>query len=258
MLTFAKVALKGFNMQEIIKNIVAQYTKIPADSISLHTKIDRSAMAGSIVVHRMYAALAKAGVSVPDYAAISTYGDLQAVIDGKDAGTLKPEAAVMYTPSSSIEAGNNNHESIGIDIESVDQMPEANDFREHPFYQMNFSAAEIAYCILQPQPLASFAGLFAAKEAIVKANNNLRSIPFHQLVIDHLPGGKPVHANFQLSISHTGQLAVAVAIPVSHAPLSAHLPAVAHPSSSFSLSTAIAIAALLFSLITFGLILTRL
>ncbi|HTC01139.1 MAG TPA: hypothetical protein VK705_10695, partial [Ferruginibacter sp.] len=33
--------------------------------------------------------------------------------------------------------------------------------------------------------------------------------------VGHLPNGKPVHSSFQLSISHTEELAIAVAVPLS-------------------------------------------
>jgi phosphopantetheinyl transferase (holo-ACP synthase) len=91
-------------------------------------------------------------------------------------------------------------------------MPPATDFREDAFYSMNFAPAEIAYCILQSNPLTSFTGLFAAKEAIVKADNHFLNLPFSYIVIDHLPNGKPVHPNFSLSISHTAGFAVTVAV----------------------------------------------
>jgi phosphopantetheine--protein transferase-like protein len=103
--------------------------------------------------------------------------------------------------------------TVGIDIEEVDSMPRATDFRENEFYKMNFSSAEIAYCILQSNPYASFAGLFAAKEAIVKANNAKRNKQFNTITINHNTEGKPVYPGFSLSISHTNNVAVAVALP---------------------------------------------
>jgi phosphopantetheinyl transferase (holo-ACP synthase) len=98
-------------------------------------------------------------------------------------------------------------------------MPPAADYREDAFYTMNFAPAEIAYCILQSNPVASFTGLFAAKEAIVKADNLFLNQAFHTIFIDHLPNGKPIHPNFSLSISHTAGFAVAVAVRNTPAPL---------------------------------------
>ncbi len=97
-------------------------------------------------------------------------------------------------------------------MEEVANMPVVADCREDEFYKMNFTSAEMAYCIIQPDQYASFAGLFAAKEAIVKADNRFKTVPFNQVFIDHLPGGQPVFAGFNISISHVKQLAVAIAI----------------------------------------------
>ena len=101
---------------------------------------------------------------------------------------------------------------IGVDMEEIANMPVVSDFREDEFYKMNFTPAEMAYCILQPNPYASFAGFFAAKEAIVKADNRFKTIPFNEIFIDHVPGGQPVFAGFNISISHVSQLSIAIAI----------------------------------------------
>jgi phosphopantetheinyl transferase (holo-ACP synthase) len=93
-------------------------------------------------------------------------------------------------------------------------MPVTNDFREDIFYTMNFSTTEISYCILQTNPYASFAGLFAAKEAIVKADNRFKTIEFKNIPVQHLSNGKPFHEGFNISVAHTGEIAVAVAVSI--------------------------------------------
>ena len=196
-------------MEEKIKNIVSLYTKIPAAEIGIQTVIDRSAVASSILLHRMYANLAAEGIVIENYFSIKNYGQLLSSVNGKGEILLPINAAPADSISSGV-AGTGN--AIGIDVEEISSMPLVNDFREDEFYKMNFAAAEIAYCILQPNPQASFAGLFAAKEAIVKAGNQYKNKPFHTILIDHLPGGKPVHPQFEISISHTGTLAIAVAV----------------------------------------------
>jgi phosphopantetheine--protein transferase-like protein len=101
---------------------------------------------------------------------------------------------------------------MGIDIEDISAMPRTNDFREAEFYKMNFASSEIAYCILQTDPYASFAGLFAVKEAIVKANNRYAKMNFNSIIVNHSMEGKPIHDSFQISISHAKDVAVAVAV----------------------------------------------
>jgi phosphopantetheine--protein transferase-like protein len=100
---------------------------------------------------------------------------------------------------------------IGIDIEDVASLPEAEDYREHPFYRDNFTPAEIAYCLRQGDPRASLCGVWAAKEAILKTG--LASAALLRLIdIEILRDewGRPGFANCAISISHTGQAAVAV------------------------------------------------
>ena len=67
---------------------------------------------------------------------------------------------------------------------------------------------------MQPAPYASFAGLFAAKEAIVKANNANRNKPFNTITISHDAQGKPRFPGFHISLSHTENTAVAVALQI--------------------------------------------
>jgi phosphopantetheine--protein transferase-like protein len=101
---------------------------------------------------------------------------------------------------------------IGIDIEEIAALPRATDFRREGFYTQNFTAGEIAYCILQADPYSSLTGLFAVKEAIVKADGQYRGRPFNTIEIGHSAEGKPEFPGFGLSISHAGGMAVAVAV----------------------------------------------
>ncbi|MGH8503220.1 MAG: 4'-phosphopantetheinyl transferase superfamily protein [Gammaproteobacteria bacterium] len=104
--------------------------------------------------------------------------------------------------------------AVGFDVEDIAALPRMNDFREEEFYRETFAPTEIASCILQPDPYASFAGLFACKEAVAKACNSYQNRPFSSIIIDHLPYGRPVYDGFHLSISHTTSVAVAVAVHV--------------------------------------------
>lgn len=194
-------------MDEQIKNIIASFIKMPASQINSQTVIGRPAVASSIILHRMYAQLASNGFVVKDYSQINTVAQLFAGLHSK-------EPALMAPPVASIDDANDNpnQAGIGIDMENISMLPRANDFREEPFYTMNFASAEIAYCILQTNAYASFAGLFAAKEAIIKADNTYKNAPFNSIIIQHLPKGKPIFPGFQLSISHTNEMAIAVAV----------------------------------------------
>ncbi|HTL10076.1 MAG TPA: 4'-phosphopantetheinyl transferase superfamily protein [Chitinophagaceae bacterium] len=208
-------------MEEKAKEIISLFVKVPVAQINETTIIDRSAVNSSIVLHRMYGKLADAGIVINNYQNLRSFGELQQQLNGNkasvtgsnDNAVAAAAPAITYSELNHAPVNNNNG-GIGIDIEMVSAMPLTDDFREDNFYTMNFSATEIAYSILQPSPYASFAGLFAAKEAMVKADNQYKGTEFKNIVIQWLSGGKPVHPAFTLSISHTPEIAVAVAVPV--------------------------------------------
>jgi phosphopantetheine--protein transferase-like protein len=198
-----------------IKDIIGNFLKQPAEKITAETLIDRSAITSSIILHRMYAKLAAAGFETSDYSAIKTYGQLLGKLNGNITnGDIIPTTPAVVN-SNSIEhtpAKYSSAPGVGIDIESVSNIPVVEDFREDTFFRLNFAPSEISYCILQSNPYASFAGLFAAKEAMVKADISLRTNSFNNIVIVHADNGAPVVPGFKLSISHTENTAVAVAI----------------------------------------------
>lgn len=205
-------------MQERIKEILSPFLKVPSGHINATTVIDRSALSSSILLHRMYAKLAAEQIVVQDYQNVRTFNDLLQQLntksdnDGMQDYVSSNGRLPEIMPAAFTDQTDNNR-GIGIDIEMVSEMPLASDFREDPFYTMNFTATEIAHCILQVNPYASFAGLFAAKEAIVKADNSFKAIGFKNIVIRHSPGGKPFHTSFNLSVSHKNDIAVAVVFP---------------------------------------------
>lgn len=103
--------------------------------------------------------------------------------------------------------------SVGIDLESAANLPVADDFRTHPFYKANFTPREIAHCIERGDPIESFCGLWAAKEAVVKAGGaSPAEGRFREVEIILEPGGKPTFPACALSISHESGFAVAVCI----------------------------------------------
>lgn len=101
---------------------------------------------------------------------------------------------------------------IGIDIEMVDALPTADDLRAHPFYQDNFTPAELAYCIRQRNVRASLCGLWAAKEAILKAGIVASPGTLRAIEVGHDDTARPTFPGCKLSISHTDIMAVAACI----------------------------------------------
>jgi phosphopantetheinyl transferase (holo-ACP synthase) len=74
-----------------------------------------------------------------------------------------------------------------------------------------FSLREISYAQAKPNPAHSLAGLFAAKEAIVKCSGQ-GVTPLASLEILPNAAGRPQHPEYSISISHSRDYAVAVAL----------------------------------------------
>ncbi len=220
-----------------IKKIISQYVKLPPDNINASTVIDKTVIQGSILIHRMYAELSEMGVKVDNYMNIKTFGQLLEKINialeaqeevapkaEKEEKTMQANSSPASESNTQTSVGLNNSVktssilSIGIDIEQVANMPKAKDFREHEFYKNNFTDREISYCLLQADPIQCFAGKFAAKEAIIKADSAMQKEPLKNIEILNTLDGKPHVPGYEISLSHTKEYAVAVALKVSQHP----------------------------------------
>lgn len=197
------------------KEIIATFLKVDPSQINENTIMDSSAIPGSVLIHRMYSTLSSEGYHIVNQSDIKTYGDFLRALNKNEALDETLSTGNNNKKDSIEEFKNLNNDSnlqVGIDIEDIMNMPVADDYREHRFYIDNFSKKEISYCILQSDPRASFAGKFALKEAIIKADNSYKNIPFKEIEILNDESGKPVFKGFSLSISHATNQAVAIAI----------------------------------------------
>lgn len=202
-------------MDEIkIKEIVSLFLKVPASSITSESSIEAKAFPGSISFARMVASLRKIGVSINNEMKLKTFGELLK-LNGLQNDLIANE--IIKTNSSNVlsngkEKSGNDIENIGIDIQSMSEIPDVADFHEDLFFKENYSEKEIAHCLLQNNPRNSFAGLWAIKEAIVKADITIKKNKFNSIEISHNTEGKPVHPQFSLSCSHSGDYAIGLAI----------------------------------------------
>ncbi len=104
---------------------------------------------------------------------------------------------------------------LGTDIENIDRFPEFDSNKD--FYNKIFSEKEINYCLKKDNPRQSFAGKFSAKEAVIKCLGT-NEIELKNIEILNEVSGKPYvsidkkKSNIQISISHTKDLAFAVAM----------------------------------------------
>ncbi len=109
----------------------------------------------------------------------------------------------------------------GVDIIEIERIRDAME-RHVRFVERVFTPGEAAYCYSKGRPEASFAGRFAAKEAIAKALGI--SLYWHEVEILCNHDGKPIPVlhgraatlaemgTVHVSISHTHRYAVAQAI----------------------------------------------
>ena len=212
----AQVAPVGAGSAE---RLVAYLASLTGEQLALDTKVrlrsvQRAAFSSWVRQQQMQIKLAAIMSSVP-----FCVRELLEDEAGTPVTTLAPTSALqskvaLVAPASvSLQAPERylGAPSVGIDIEEVENLPETYDFREHPFYQDNFTPAEISFCVQQPDVRASFCGTWAAKEAIFKAGvgsapgGHLKSI---EILRD--AAGRPLYQGCSISISHTPRTAVAV------------------------------------------------
>ncbi|MGH2755712.1 MAG: holo-ACP synthase [Actinomycetota bacterium] len=108
---------------------------------------------------------------------------------------------------------------IGADVVDIRRLTDT--LRRCPEMEARlFTAAESAYCRRKSDPLSSFAGTLAAKEAVMKAAGR-RSLPAwaRRIEVIRTETGRPrvsvaglPEVAFVVSISHDGGVALAVAL----------------------------------------------
>lgn len=137
-----------------------------------------------------------------------------AILDGSAGADVSEPPAPAASPSAPAAVAGTAFLGLGIDIQARASMPETTDYRADTFYAANFAPRELAHCIQQGDPLDSFAGLWAAKEAIVKAGAGVRGKngALAEIEIVHEPSGAPTYPGCLISISHDHGVAVAVCI----------------------------------------------
>lgn len=204
---------------ESIKKTIAFFLEIESNKIEVNSVIDNSVLQGSVKIHMMYGELADNGFKVDNYNNIHTFGELLQLLKLND-GVATTNSVIEDTSKTSLltaeKAGSTINaatftSNIGVDILSVSKLPQVNDFRESSFYTDNFSLKEIAYCITKNNPYKCFAGKFAAKEAVVKADNSYKNEKFSAIEVLNNAHGMPYFKNVAISIAHEDEMVVAIA-----------------------------------------------
>lgn len=130
-------------------------------------------------------------------------------LDGSGEDAFAQEKSESHVKSAAVL-----RHQIGIDIQKVSELfPGAiQDPKSDPELVRIFSPGEISFAETKADPLATLAGIFAAKEALVKAGyNGAGRNDFALLEIGHDIAGKPEINDYKISISHSGEYAIAIA-----------------------------------------------
>ena len=103
---------------------------------------------------------------------------------------------------------------IGVDIQFIPELfpSKVDDLKSDPETLRIFSRREIAFAETKRKPTQTFAGIFAAKEAIIKAGfTGLSNSDLNNIEILHGEDGKPEFPGYALSISHSNEYTIAIA-----------------------------------------------
>jgi phosphopantetheine--protein transferase-like protein len=192
-------------MTDILK-VYSKLTNKDFNSLSEELMISRSDFS-SVMFDRFIAELKKHGVKWDG--SVIKFTNLISTPSNESKVTITPIQKTEYkTALVAPHIGD-----VGVDMEQVENLPDAIDFWEDSFYVENFSKEEIAHCVIKKYPKESFAGIYACKEALIKADNTLKSrSSFSQIEILFNKDGKPYYPNFSISISHSNGTCIALAI----------------------------------------------
>ncbi len=228
----------------LLRKTVAEFFDV--DEAAIGPSFSLQTRQGSIARAALDAAIrGRVGVkSVAVYSA-KTFGELEAEIAPGSGSIASPVAAVAASPSIAppIAASVGSGASCGVDLELVANLPALVDPWEDAFYQANFTASEIAYCLRQLDPPTHFAARWCAKEALKKCDRAFLAVDPRQIEVvldeagaprlDYRCDGTARRLPHAVSLSHTTLAAIAVVVRADPAPASAPEPMVlAAPAAS--------------------------
>lgn len=106
---------------------------------------------------------------------------------------------------------------IGLDAEKIKRFENLD--QKNTFVTTNFTKNEIKYCFSKTNPSIHLAGIFCAKEAVIKTMKG--KINLREIEITHTKNNMPevkinctnkIKDNFKVSITHTTDIAIATAL----------------------------------------------
>lgn len=217
-----------------LKSIVGELYNAPPATIDAGFSLRHPRLKGSAGRGVLVAAIRRRlGIYAPRAFKATTYGELEAAVYGSNgngaadshgvSGSNGSAAAATTAPAPAIAAEPSvapGSLAIGVDLEMVDQLPDAADYWTSEFYRTHFSSAEIAYCMQQEQPRMHFAARWSAKEALAKCDARFKDVEPSSVQValdaggrprlEWVRDGKPERLPHAVSLTHTPLLAAAV------------------------------------------------
>jgi phosphopantetheine--protein transferase-like protein len=212
----------------VLQDLVAELAGTEPAAVHPDFAFAGTRLQGSLARARLHASIEQQlGVTCAAAFTARTFGELHAAIHGSSSATTSSATnGVPASPPSPTPPGERHRAPVsmacGIDIEMVASLPVVTDYWSDAFYRATFTDAEIAYCLLQDQPVQHFAARWCAKEALKKCDATYLQADLRAVEVALTANGAPylcaVRGNertslpFAVSLSHTPVVAVAVVV----------------------------------------------
>jgi phosphopantetheinyl transferase (holo-ACP synthase) len=170
-----------------------------------------SAQRGRFVAWLEEAGVAVAAAAVPHALQVAEF----ARAHGAAAANTAPEARPSGEHAAAAGAATSHPDRVGIDLQLVAELvdaPAERDPKASAELCRIFSMRELSYATARGTVADTLAGIFAAKEALCKADPSLRACDPRSIEVLPDEHGAPQFPGYSLSISHSGGFAVAVAV----------------------------------------------
>jgi phosphopantetheine--protein transferase-like protein len=232
--------------RELLRATIADFFEVDPGQVGAAFPLSGRLGQGSIARAALDSAIRRrVGLKSTAVYSVRTYGELEAALLGNAAEAPPPASAPGEPPAFPPEPAANGSAaraatapvfpsapaagtgaglpvSCGIDIELIENLPAAADYWEHEFYTTVFTPKEIAYCLLQENPLLHFAGRWCAKEALKKCDSELLTEEMSHIefvsgesrgpYLCRYVNGEAQRLPHAVSIAHTPQAAIAVVV----------------------------------------------
>jgi phosphopantetheine--protein transferase-like protein len=273
----AQLKQPSADRREMLKAIVGELCEVEPAQIGPDFVLSSGRLRSSLGRATLDAKIRRRlGVKVENLHAARTFGELETAMASNQAPMaaigqnfpVVPPAKLAESdqpqkiPRPAIDVPADSGLSCGVDVEAISALPAAKDHWEDPFYRGNFTSAEIAYCISQPNPRMHFAGRWCAKEAFKKCIPAHLSLEMNQIEVAHTPAGtpfiqlleakSPTKPKVALSMTHNEEWAVAIVVGLAE-PVQATRFATANQSTNGRFTFALSLVAFIFSIIALAI-----